>query len=87
MTTFATTKLSSKGQVVISETIRKSLGLKIGDEFIVMGRGDTVILKAITPPSLEQFDSLLSEAQEYAQKVGLQKADIQTAIKQVRRKK
>ena len=47
----ATTKLSSKGQVVIPEEARNDLGLNEGDQFVVIGQGDAVILKVITPPS------------------------------------
>ena len=32
-----TTKMSSKGQVVIPESIRKHLGLKAGAQFVVVG--------------------------------------------------
>lgn len=52
MTAYTTTKLSSKGQVVIPEVIREQLHLKEGDQFVVIGQGDTVIFKRITPPSL-----------------------------------
>jgi len=41
----ATTKMSSKGQVVIPEEIRKRFGLKSGSQFVVVGEKDTVILK------------------------------------------
>ena len=54
-----------EGQVVIPESIRKSLHLKEGDQFVVMGQGDSVIFKAITPPSLDQFDSLLAKKYGY----------------------
>ena len=40
MASIATTKLSSKGQVVIPEEIRKQLGLKEGDQFVVVGQDD-----------------------------------------------
>ena len=53
MPELATTKMSSKGQVVIPEDIRKKLGLKAGSQFVVVGEKDTVILKAILPPSME----------------------------------
>ena len=39
MSVLATTKLSSKGQVVIPEEIRKKAGLKSGDQFIVLEQG------------------------------------------------
>src|SRR5690606_2270948 len=50
MTDPATTKLSSKGQVVIPEEIRERLGLKPGAQFVVVGDRDVVILKVIHQP-------------------------------------
>ena len=50
MANVSTTKMSSKGQVVIPENIRKNLNLKTGAQFIVVGDKDVVILKSITPP-------------------------------------
>ena len=47
MASYATTRLSSKGQVVIPEEIRNDLGLSEGDQFVVIGEGDSVILKTI----------------------------------------
>lgn len=83
----STTKLSSKGQVVIPEEVRNSLGLKTGDQFIVIGKGDAVILKTISEPSLDQFEELLKEAQKKAKKAGLKQSDINDAIKKVRERK
>ena len=56
MPNVATTRMSSKGQVVIPEDIRKQLGLKAGSQFVVLGKDDVVILNAISPPSMEEFD-------------------------------
>ena len=42
MAQYATTKMSSKGQVVIPEQIREQLHLREGEQFVVIGRGDTV---------------------------------------------
>ena len=40
MADLSTTKMSSKGQVVIPDAIRKRLGLEPGDQFVVMaGQG------------------------------------------------
>ena len=82
----ATTKLSSKGQVVIPEEIRKELHLKSGDRFMVLGKGDTLILKTIAPPSFDRFEALIKEATERAKKAGLKKASVKAAIRQSRRK-
>ena len=42
MSELATTKLSSKGQVVIPESIRLSLNLHSGDQFVVIADKDDV---------------------------------------------
>ena len=86
MAPYATTKLSSRGQVVIPEEIRNNLGLSEGDQFLVIGEGDAVILKTITPPKLEEFQGLLSQARTEAKKAGIKKADLRSAIAKVRRR-
>jgi AbrB family looped-hinge helix DNA binding protein len=86
MTTISTTKMSSKGQVVIPEAIRKKLGLKSGDQFVVTGNKDVVILKSISPPSLDEFDDLIAEARRQARKTGMKRSDIAVAIKRARGK-
>jgi AbrB family looped-hinge helix DNA binding protein len=87
MAAYATTKLSSKGQIVIPEDIRERMHLKEGDQFVVVGQGDTVILKSITPPSMSEFQGLMAEASAQAKKAGMKKADVSAAIKKVRRKR
>lgn len=87
MTDVSTTKMSSKGQVVIPENIRKKLNLKVGSQFIVLGEKDVVILKNISPPSLDEFSVLIADARKKARQVGIKKSDISNAIKKVRGKK
>jgi AbrB family looped-hinge helix DNA binding protein len=87
MSPLATTKMSSKGQIVIPEDIRKRLGLKPGAQFIVVGQNDVVILKTITQPSMDEFNQLISEARKQAKKAGMKKSDITAAIQKVRKKK
>ena len=87
MAAYATTKLSSKGQVVIPEDIREHLHLKEGDQFVVIGQGDTVIFKTITPPSIGEFTNLLNEASTQAKKAGMKPGDVKAAIRKARRKK
>ncbi len=87
MTVLATTKMSSKGQVVIPEDIRKRLGFKAGSQFVVVGEKDVVILKSISPPSIEEFDILIAEARKQARQAGMKKSDIAAAIAKVREHK
>ena len=86
MSEVATTKMSSKGQVVIPESVRKKLGLKAGSLFIVVGEDDTVILKAISPPSIEEFDDLIRDVRRQGRLSGLRKSDVAAAIAQARRR-
>ena len=86
MGTISTTKMSSKGQVVIPEDIREKLGLKAGDQFIVMGDGDVVILKTIAEPSKSEFSRVLARARVAARESGLTKNDVFVAIRKVRRR-
>ncbi len=87
MAALATTKMSSKGQVVIPEDIRTRLGFKAGSQFVVVGEKDVVILKAISPPSMEQFDALIAEARKQARQAGMKRSDITAAIAKVRANK
>ena len=87
MSGFATTKMSSKGQVVIPEKIRKRLGLKEGSQFIVVGDKDTLILKAITAPSIGEFDELIADARKQARMAGMKRTDIEAAIDGIRGRK
>ncbi len=80
----ATTKMSSKGQVVIPEEIRDALGLAPGAQFVVVGRDDVVILKRISPPSMAEFDEILREARRQARRAGMKRSDIAAAVQAVR---
>jgi AbrB family looped-hinge helix DNA binding protein len=82
----ATTKMSSKGQVVIPEDIRKRLKLKPGAQFVVVGDKDVVILKNISPPAIDDFSELIAKARKIGKKAGLKKSDLKDAISKVRGK-
>jgi AbrB family looped-hinge helix DNA binding protein len=83
----ATTKMSSKGQIVIPEDIRRRLNLKAGSQFMVLGEDDVVILKAIVPPAIKDFDHLIAQARRQAIESGLKQSDISAAIAKVRSRK
>jgi AbrB family looped-hinge helix DNA binding protein len=87
MEPLATTRLSSKGQVVIPEEIRKRLKLKPGDHFLVTGHKDVVILKTLAPPRMEDFDQIIAETRRQAKAAGLKKSDIAAAIARARKRK
>ena len=76
----ATTRLSSRGQVVIPEPVRERLALKPGTEFVVVGDVDVVILKTIAPPARSEFSSLVARARRQAKLAGVRKADVTRTI-------
>ncbi len=86
MPSIGTTKISPKGQVVIPEDIRKQLRLKAGSQFVVAGDKDTVILKTITQPPMDELEYLLKYAHKQARKVGMKHSDIKNAVAKVREK-
>ncbi len=79
-------KLSSKGQLVLPQEVRKKLHLEEGEKFFVFCGNDTVILKKIERPAKERFRALLKESRAYAKRVGLTPSHIEEAIRRVRQK-
>ena len=84
MESVATTRMSSKGQVVIPESVRQRLGLEPGTQFVVVGEGDAIILKTIDAPSMRDFDDLIRKAREQAKRAGMKRSDITTAVDKAR---
>ena len=84
MNMVATTRMSSKGQVVIPEDVRTRLGLASGAQFIVMGENGVVILKTISPPSMDDFDGIIQRARRQARKVGMKLSDVTKAVAKAR---
>lgn len=86
MSEIATTRLSTKGQVVIPESIREQLHLEAGTQFVVVAEGDVVVLKALSTPSMSEFDQIIGRAREQAAKTGLTPEDIETAVRSTRKR-
>ena len=81
---FVTTKISSRGQVVIPESVRSEMRLKPGSRFIGLWHDDVVMLKVIAPPSRGEFSALQKRLQQQARETGLKRKDIGKAIARVR---
>jgi AbrB family looped-hinge helix DNA binding protein len=85
MTTLATTRMSSKGQVVIPKEVRKALGLEVGARFVVMGDRDTVVLKRIGLPAKSELRAMLAKVRSQARRAGIKSSDVRDAIRHARR--
>lgn len=84
MPTLSRTRMSSKGQVVIPRSVRTSMGLRPGEEFVVLARDDAVILKVIKPPSMADLDRLIAKTRREARRVRLTKSDVAAIVADVR---
>lgn len=79
------TKISEKGQIVIPSNLRKEMGIKKSDQFLVFGEDSTIILKRLDKPEFQKSIQELSKPlQKAAERMGLKKEDLKAAIKEVR---
>jgi len=83
---FEIAKIGERGQVVIPQSLRGDMHLHKGDKFMVLQRGDMLILKKLRAPSMEDFDKMLKKSHAHAKKHGLTEKDLQDAIKRARAK-
>lgn len=83
----ATTKMTSKGQVVIPEEIREHMHLESGVKFIVMAADDAIVFKRIMPIPENDFKSLLKASRQFAKEHNIKQSDICESIKAVRAEK
>ena len=50
----ATTRVSSKGQVVIPDAVKKAAGVREGEDLLVVAIGDTILMKKLSAISFEE---------------------------------
>jgi len=72
--------MGEKGQVVIPKAIRDRLGLGERAKFVVLGQGDTIILKRLALPDLErEFERTFADIRERTS--GLTEGDVDAEVK------
>lgn len=49
-----TTRVSSKGQVVIPETVKKAARVREGDDLLVVAIGDAIVMKKLSAVTFEE---------------------------------
>lgn len=88
MASVMTTKMSSKGQVVIPEVMRSQFGWDAGTSFIVEVYRGSLIMQPIEPtPQSEfakRFDALLKKSRAQAKSAGFRPADLADVISDYR---
>ncbi len=83
---FEVTKMGERGQVVIPQEFRKRMGLQRGEKFIVVSKGDALLLKRLIAPSLQEFEFMLGKAHTHASRHGIRESDAAGALKRSREK-
>ncbi len=79
--------VSSKGQIVLPVSMRRSLSIESGAKLAAYASDDVIMLKVIRLPSDDEFKSRLDEAQEWAASVGYTEEDVDDLVKSVRARK
>ena len=79
--------VSSKGQVVLPVSMRKSLSIDSGTKLAAYVSDDFIMLKVLRIPTVEEFRLKLDEAQEWAASVGYTEEDVDDIVKSFRDKK
>ncbi len=86
-----TTKMSSRGQIVIPQEVRDEIKADEGTIFLVMTSGDTLILKKMEMPSKEvlikQLEEMAKEGRKHLEKLGIKESDIPRIVERSRKKK
>lgn len=83
MTTFDITSLSSKGQIVIPNNLRKELGMIPGAKLMIFTDGSNLLIKPVQSPKIEAFQELIKESRALAKKNKFTPSDLKKIIKQI----
>lgn len=75
-----TTRLSSKGQIVIPLSLRRQLKIKEGMQFLAIARGDAIILKKISEESAQNWAELTRPLRQKARRIGLTRREVAQEI-------
>ena len=79
--------LSTKGQLVLPNDLRKNLSLEPGDKIIAYWSNDSIVLKKLELPSDNDFEKEIDETVKYAKENGIKEQDISNIIKVYRSEK
>ena len=89
MTKVMTTKMSSKGQVVLPEALRQMYGWECGTAFTILAYKGSIVMQPLKTPSEDEiaaeFEAAFRESRRQAEAAGMTPTDISNAISDVRR--
>lgn len=68
--------VSTRGQIVIPNDIRKSLNIETGTKMVMIQDGDNILMKPIQKPARSEFSKLIKEGNRIRKEAGLTKEGI-----------
>jgi len=77
----STTKISSKGQVVIPVGVRKAAGIKKGERLLAIAIGETIILKKVSDKT---FEETVKQIWARVRQMGLKEEDVDAIIREAK---
>lgn len=77
----ATTRVSSKGQVVIPEAVRKAANVREGEDLLVVAIGDTIVMKKL---SAMTFEEVARPIWQVVKAIGLSGEDLDELIEEAK---
>lgn len=79
--------VSTKGQVVLPAEMRQKLDINVGDKLLVYCGEDSILIKKVSMPSKEEFESSIEKNMKMAKAAGLTEQDVLDAVKESRRER
>jgi len=79
----STTKISSKGQIVIPVGIRKAAGIKKGETMLAIAIDDTIILKKVSDKT---FEETVKPIWARVRRMGLKEENVDAIIQEAKTK-
>ena len=77
----ATTRVSSKGQVVIPEAVKKAANVREGEDLLVVAIGDTIVMKKL---SVMTFEEVARPIWQAVRVMGLSGEDLDELIEEAK---
>ena len=80
-------KMSDKGQLVVPQGLRESLGLNPGERFVAMELGDGIYFKKVDVSSIKkEFEAVSKDLSKAFKKSNIKQKDVNEAILWSRKK-
>ena len=78
-------EMSREGTVRIPEGMRKEMGLSGGSWIAILVDPDSIMLKPIRVPTVQDFKAWMDEARDWAEEAGYREEDVSGIVKEFRR--